>query len=90
MAAEWSPEMSREMQRAGANIGKRSPESQPKAGRILSSSATQPYKRRNMRGGERIEQDKLWISASPKETTARLSVSREITTHRGRGRGRVK
>ena len=49
-AADWSSERSREMQRAGVIIGKRSPERHPKAESISGSSVPQAANRPNLCG----------------------------------------
>jgi hypothetical protein len=95
-AAKCWPEMSREMPRADVNIGKRSLESQPKAGSISSSSAPQPSNRPSMGGALRIEANlppytKLWLSAWWKEMSGCrfLSIAADIASHGGRNRRRT-
>jgi hypothetical protein len=90
MPAKWCLEVWREMPRAAVNIGKRSPQSQPKAGSI--SSAPPSANRANLRSVLRIETDlpggtKLWLSAGWKEACG-LSISAEVATHGGRSRKR--
>jgi hypothetical protein len=94
-AAKWWPEMSREMPRAGVNIGKRSLESQPKTGSISGSSVLQSANWPNMRGVLTIETglpagSKLRFSRWRKETNGApwLSLGGEVATRGERKRGR--
>jgi hypothetical protein len=91
-AAKCWPEMSQ----ADVSIGKRSLESQPKAGSISSSSAPQPSNRPSMGGALRIEANlppytKLWLSAWWKEMSGCrfLSIAADIASHGGRNRRRT-
>jgi hypothetical protein len=93
-AAKWWPKMSREMRRAGVNIGKRSLESQPKAGSISTSSGPQAANRPNIGGFLRIETDLAggsWISTPWKKTsgTQWLSLKGMIGTRGGHRRAQV-
>jgi hypothetical protein len=57
MAVEWSREMSRETPRFGVNIGKRSQDTQPKAGSISGSSVLQSASCSPLRGTITTEND---------------------------------
>jgi hypothetical protein len=95
-AVKCWPEMSREMPQADVSIGKRSLESQPKAGSISTSSAPQPSNCPSMGGALRIEANlppytKLWLSAWWKEISGCrfLSIAADIASHGGRNRRRT-
>jgi hypothetical protein len=74
-AVKWWLEASGEMPRAGDNIGKKSPESQPKTG---SSSAPQSTNRFNRRGAIPAE-SKPWLGSRKGINGAQwLSLSSEV------------
>jgi len=94
MAAKSWPEVWCEMTRAGVNIGKKSPELQPKTGSISGSSLLHSANWPNMRGVLTIEAglqagSKLRLSGWRKEPDGGqcLSLGGEIATRAERRRG---